>query len=336
MRFDDLERALTTAPLAPRWLVTGEEPLLMIEAADAIRAAAHAAGYVEREVLNATANWNWAQVVDTCQSVGLFTSQKLVELRMASFRPGTKGTQILPLLSTMPLDGIILLITVPYDWSLKRAKWFQALSANSQVVECAQVTEKDLPRWFTKRIAKQQQSLEPDALSLLCERCEGNLLAARQELLKLSYQYPAGTRISAEMIREAVSDVSRFDAKNLMDATFTGDAAKASRVVASLKAEGVPIPSFLWMLTDEIRLACRAKSLMESGTPLAAALKQAGVWGDRGPRISRACNRLSSRKLANALLLAGDIDRIAKGLVVRTRDSDPWMELDSLATFLAR
>lgn len=334
MNFDDLEKNLN-GPLANRWLVTGQEPLLMIEAADAIRNAAHAQGYSEREVLNASANWNWAQAVDTCQSVGLFASQKLVELRLASFRPGTKGIQMLPMLAQMPLDGIILLITIPFDWSLRKAKWFQTLVAHCQVVECSPVTEKELPAWFTKRITKQKQSLDPQALALLCERCEGNLLAARQELLKLSYQYPQGTRITADMIREAVSDVSRFDAENLLEAAFGGDAAKAARVVSSLKAEGVPIPSFLWMLSDEVRLACRVKSLTESGMPFASACKQAGVWGDRSQRIGRACRRMSARKLASALMLCADIDRLSKGLVVRNRDSDPWLEIESLAAFLA-
>lgn len=334
MKFDDLEASLSHG-LANRWLITGEEPLLLIEAADAIRSKAREEGYSEREVLNASANWNWAQAIDSCQSIGLFASQKLIELRLASFRPGTKGIQILPMLAQLPLDGIILLITIPFDWSLRKAKWFQTLAAHCQVVECNTVTENELPAWFTKRIAKQKQALDPQALSLLCERCEGNLLAARQELLKLSYQYPAGTRITADMIREAVSDVSRFDAENLLDAAFCGDAAKAARVVASLKAEGVPIPSFLWMLSDEVRMACRVKSLTEAGTPFGSACKQAGIWGDRSQRIREACQRMSSRKLASALMLCADIDRLSKGLTVRNRDSDPWLEIESLAAFLA-
>lgn len=341
MQFDQLARTIGAgiAQRPPLWLITGEETLSMLEAADMLRAQARSEGYREREVLNASAQWDWSQLFDSCQAMSLFGDLKLVELRLASSKPGTSGSKALETLSQMPLDGVIVLVTVPYDYALGKAKWFTALqqSAGANVVQCPAVRARDLPAWFNARLARNGQTAEPEAVRLLCERCEGNLLAANQEVLKLAYRHPRGAVISARDISDSVSDVSRFDIDNLLDAVFTGDAPKAVRVVHSLRAKGEAIPAFLWALTDEIRMAAHTRNLIDGGMPREAALKSAGAaWLQHKERVTRAVSRMSARKLESALILAGDVDRISKGLVVPDRDTDAWLELESLVGFLAR
>ena len=172
--------------------------------------------------------------------------------------------------------------------------------------------------------------------SLLTERCEGNLLAAAQEVLKLAYQYPKGTRITAEMIERAVGDVARFDIENLISATFTGDAAKALRIVENLKAEGEAMPAIVWQFTDETRAALLTRTYMDQGENVRDAMMHAGVRGfDKTARIQSVVNRNNARRLEAALTLCADLDRLGKGLKVKDRDSDVWLELASLAAFLA-
>jgi DNA polymerase-3 subunit delta len=334
-RFDQLP-ALLKGSLAPLWLVTGEEPLLMLEAADAIRQAAREQGYTEREVYNASGVWDWSLLLDGCRSMGLFDERKIIEVRLATCRPGTKGADALSQLAQMPLQDTIVVVSMPSDWSVKKLAWFKKLSAAAQVVECLPVTAKELPHWFEQRLARQRQTADAEALRLLSERCEGNLLAAKQEILKLAYQHPGDVHITADMIRDAVSDVSRFDAENLLEAMMFGDAGKAARIVSSLKAEGVGIPSFSWMLADEIRAAARVRALMDKGQPRDAAMRAVGAFGPRQTRISAVVRRHKAQRLGNALMLCADIDRLAKGLTVKDRDSDPWLEVLSLVTFIAR
>ena len=268
--------------------------------------------------------------------MSLFGDRKIVELRLASPKPGTAGADALAHLAARPLDGVLVIVSVPYDWTLKKAKWFTALASASRVVQCDPVSVKELPAWFRQRLAKNKQTAEPEALRILAERCEGNLLAASHEVLKLAYRHPEGAVITADDVAETVSDVSRFDVENLLTSTFEGDGAKALRVLENLRAKGEAIPSFMWMLSDEIRAAARARSAMDRGTARDAAMRQAGIFGPKTTRIGKALARMSSRKLASALILCADIDRISKGLVVQDRDSDPWLELASLVSFLAR
>lgn len=334
-RFDQLP-SLLKGSLAPLWFITGEEPLLMLEAADAIRRVAREQGYTERQVYNASAVWDWSQLIDGCRSMGLFDERKLVEVRLATFRPGTKGTEALMRLAQMPLQDTVVVVSMPGDWSVKKLAWYKKFTAAAQVVECQRVTAKELPHWFEQRLARQRQTADAEALRLLSDRCEGNLLAAKQELLKLAYQHPVDTHITADMIRQAVSDVSRFDTENLLDAMMLGDAGKAARIVTSLKAEGIGIPAFSWMLAEEIRSAARVRALMDKGQPREAAMRAVGAFGPRQTRISAVVRRHSAQRLGNALMLCADIDRLAKGLRVKDRDSDPWLEVLSLVTFIAR
>lgn len=335
MRFKELAGKLTGEP-AKLWLVTGEEPLLMIEAADMIRAAAKKAGYGERQILNGQANWDWSQVREACTSMSLFAEKRIVELRLASFRVGTKGAEALTALASAPLEDTIVIVSMPSDWTVKKLAWYKKLSAAAQVVECAAVTVKELPLWFRERLARHELSADGDAVNLLTERCEGNLLAAAQEVLKLAYQYPKGTRITAEMIERAVGDVARFDIENLISATFTGDAAKALRIVENLKAEGEAMPAIVWQFTDETRAALLTRTYMDQGENVRDAMMHAGVRGfDKTARIQSVVNRNNSRRLEAALTLCADLDRLGKGLKIKDRDSDVWLELASLAAFLA-
>lgn len=188
MRVNDISSRLQGNSISPLWFITGEEPLIMIEAAEAVRAKAKELGFEEREIMNASAQWDWSLLEASCREVGLFSPKKVIDLRLASFRPGIKGAKALSDLSEMPLDNVVVIVSMPYDWSVKKLAWFKKLAAAAQFVECAPITARELPGWTKERFARQGQSIDNQALSLLCERCEGNLLAAKQELLKLSYQ----------------------------------------------------------------------------------------------------------------------------------------------------
>lgn len=336
IRFQELERHIRPEP-QPLWVITGQEPLLMLEAADSLRQKARAAGYTERTVLNASAVWNWSELFESCQAMSLFGDKKIVELRLASPKPGTKGAQALTDIAQMPLDGVMLIITIPYDYSIKKLAWWKALTSTAEVVECPTLTSRELPAFFKERLAKNKQTAEPEAIRILCERCEGNLLAASQEILKLAYRHPEGAVITAADVEQTVSDVSRFDTDNLLEAIAASDAAKAVRIVENLRAKAEPIPSLMWLLTDEIRTMLRIRGFMDQGMSKDAAIQKANVWPQaKKYRIGKALTRHSTKKLAAAMILAADIDRISKGLFVADRDSDPWLEILSLVGFLAR
>lgn len=318
--------------LAPLYVVSGDEPLLALEAADAVRDAARISGCSEREVLSVEPGFNWAQLQASGASLSLFASRRLLEIRIPSGRPGVEGARVLEGFATdLPPDTVSLVTLPRLDKRAQQAEWFQALSRAGVVVEVAPVERDALPDWIGQRLARQNQSADAETLRFLAEQVEGNLLAAHQEIQKLGLIYPA-RKLSLEEVSEAVLNVSRFDVFQLGDAMLMGDVARLTRILDGLRGEGVkPIP-VLGMLTWLIRSLAKARQALQRGADMGTALREGGIWGARQNLARRALPQLSAEVFADALRHAGEIDRMSKGL----KAGDVWDELLQLCLRVAR
>ena len=217
--------------LKPLYIVTGDDPLLTMEAADEIRAQAKQADYLEREVLAVETGFSWSQLRTSGASMSLFASKRVLELRMPGGKPGTEGAAALEAYAAdLPPDTLSLMLLPKLDKRTKDSVWFSALSSAGVVVETYTIELDALPEWIARRLAVQNQSAEHDTLRFLAESVEGNLLAAHQEIQKLGLLYPP-RQLSFDEVSEAVLNVARFDVFQLGDAMLLGDAARAARIL---------------------------------------------------------------------------------------------------------
>ncbi|MBP8146377.1 MAG: DNA polymerase III subunit delta, partial [Inhella sp.] len=237
IRADQLAGHLARGGLKAVYTLFGDEPLLAQEAADALRAAARAAGYSERQVFTVSgAHFDWSSVLGAAQSMGLFADQKLIEIRIPSGKPGKEGSAALQQYCKHLGEGLLTLVHLPkLDRLQQQSAWFQALDRAGAVLRVDPVERPALPSWIAQRLAAQGQKVQAgeagqQALAFFADRVEGNLLAAHQELQKLSLLHPAG-ELSFEQIEAAVLDVARFDTYQLAPAIFTGQAARALRML---------------------------------------------------------------------------------------------------------
>ena len=74
--------------LAPCYLVTGDEHLLVSEALDAVRNAARQRGFTSRDLHVATAGFDWVQLSNSTSNLSLFAEKRIVELRLPTGKPG--------------------------------------------------------------------------------------------------------------------------------------------------------------------------------------------------------------------------------------------------------
>ncbi|MGB0128989.1 MAG: DNA polymerase III subunit delta [Rhodocyclaceae bacterium] len=315
-------------PLAPLYLLHGDEPLLVIEAGDAVRATAKAQGYTEREVLVAGTGFKWNDLQGAAGNLSLFGGNKLVDLRIPGGKPGRDGTEALQRYCAQPAAGVVTLITLPQlDWQARKAAWFNALQQAGVVVELNAPDLAQLPDWIAGRLARQKQSAPRVALEFIATHVEGNLLAAHQEIQKLGLLYPTGA-LTAEQVEDAVLNVARYDVDKLRRALLAGDAARCARLLDGLAAEGVGPPLVLWALAIEIRTLAAVRSGVDAGRPIAAVLKAERVFDERRSRaIQQALGRVTTAMLRAALRHAARIDRIIKGL----DKGDQWDEFLQLA-----
>lgn len=319
---EDLPRQLAQG-LAPLYVIHGEALLLAIEAADVIRAAARTAGYVEREILIAEKGFNWAELRNSAQSLSLFATRKLVELRIPSGKPGVEGGQALQEYCQHLNSDTVTLISLPrLDKATQSSKWFTALTAQAVIITADEISLSALPAWIAGRLKRQHQSADAPTLDFIADKVEGNLLAAHQEIQKLALLFPEGA-LTFEQVKDAVMDVSRYDVYKLSEAMLAGDAARYAHILDGLRAEGTATVLILWALTEDIRTLGKALRAMQQGGSLSNVLRDARVWGMRQKLMERATQRFSLTLAERALQRAALVDKVIKGL----RPGDAWDEL---------
>jgi DNA polymerase-3 subunit delta len=331
MRIDseELPQRLKRA-LGPLYTIVGAEPLLALEAGDRIRAQARTSGYTERSLLVAESGFDWGSLAQAGASLSLFAERQLIELRIPNGKPGTAGAQAIErYCGALNPDTLTLVVLPGLDWRTTQSAWFQALETAGVMIEARPVERTRLPRWLAGRLSAQDQSADEPTLQFIAERVEGNLLAAWQEVQKLGLLYPAG-KLKDDDVRKAVLDVARFDVGDLASALLAGDASHFVRVLDGLQAEGAGLPLVLWALANELRSALMLKYLLERGTPVANALREARVFGPRRAAIERAARRWSAAVLEHALVRAATIDRMIKGIAI----GQPWDALRELGLYV--
>ncbi len=322
--------------LAPLYVISSDEHLLALEAADKIRRAARAAGHTERDVLTVERTFKWGELLAANQALSLFGDKKLIELRIPSGKPGKDGSAALQAYAKDLSPDNLTLITLPkLDWQTAKASWVASLQQAAVYIEIPNVERAHLPNWIGQRLASQGQSADRSALDFIADRVEGNLLAAHQEIQKLGLLHEPG-KLSFEQVQDAVLNVARYDVFKLSEAMLAGDPARLVRMLEGLKGEGEALPLVLWAVAEEIRTLLKLKSGMAQGRPLGALLKEYRIWGPRERMMDPALRRISLATLESALQEAAQVDKMVKGLRARAFAGDAWDAMLQLALKVAR
>jgi DNA polymerase III subunit delta len=318
--------------LRPLYVLTGDEPLALMESVDAIRQAARKKGYDERQSYSAERSFNWQQLTAGSNAMSLFASRRLLEVHIPSGKPGIEGSKALQEYVGRLPDDTITVVTLPkLDKMAQGSAWFSALENAAVVVPLQTVEIERLPRWIGQRLQVQGQQADATTLEFIANQVEGNLLAAHQEIQKLGLLYPAG-KLDAEAVREAVLNVSRYDVFQLGDALLAGDAVRTARILQGLEGEGVQPLALLGVLAWLLRGVTQVKLAETRGENLANAMQQAKIWGNRQAVVRRMLARVSLRQLQAAMLKMAEIDKMAKGIA----QGRPWLEISRLCIGLAR
>jgi len=303
--------------LAPVYVISGDEPLLAGEAADLIRAACRREGSEERLVFHIDRAFDWGQLHETSHSLSLFAQKRLIELRIPGGKPGDEGAKaIIAWLDSPPPDTTLLISLPKLDGSAQRTKWAKALidHASSRFVQIWPVDAQQLPGWMRDRLAAAGITPSAEALELLSERVEGNLLAAAQEVQKLKLHCDAG-HLDLDTVQRVVADSARFDVFSLVDAMLQGQPEHALRILQGLRGEGVEAPVVLWALAREVRALAGMAHELSRQVPLERvfANQRPPVWDKRKPVLSQALKRHPAAAWDRWLQAAQQIDEQIKG-----------------------
>jgi DNA polymerase-3 subunit delta len=329
IRGDQLAGALKGS-LAPVWLVGGDQPLLVDEAVAQIRAAAQARGYDERQSAQSEPGFDWRAWAGGFDSLSLFASRRLVELRLPTGKPGVEGGKVLEAWAVRPPADTLLLITAPrLDKAALAVKWVKAVEGEGVLVQTWPPTLERLPEWIGQRLGRHGLKADRDTLAWLTARVEGNLLAAHQEIEKLALLLPPGP-LDMATARACVADVARYDVGDLSEAFLKGDASRFCRILDGLKAEGEGLPLVLAVFGAEVRTLYRLAAGLARGERLPGLMAAMKIWESRQGLLERALKRADLARLARAMESLARLDRAAKGLL----REDAWDALKQLGLAL--
>ena len=319
LRADQLEARLAKS-LDPLYVIHGDEPLLALEAADAVRAAARRKGFAERVFLVAERGFDWSELLHAGAARSLFEGGRIVELRIPGGRPGTAGAQAIErYCAQLDPQGLALVSLPRLDAKTQSAGWFAALAAAGMVVDVWPVDRQRLPAWIAARLAKNGQRAAPEALEFLAARVEGNLLAAHQEVQKLALLLPPG-ELALEDVAAAVADVARYEYADLAESLCAGELPRYARVLDGLRGEGESAAGLAWRLGDELLALYRVKSDARAGVPRDSLFAAHRIWRPAQARAAKALARYGAAELRAAVAEVARIERMSKGAAV----GEPW------------
>jgi DNA polymerase-3 subunit delta len=336
----DLERFhahLAGEPLKPVYLLAGEEPLRQQEAADALRARARELGYGEREILDVESGFDWNRLAAGASSLSLFATRRLFELRLPSGRPGVEGAKAIGEWCEAPPPDTVLLITAGAWSRAHEGAWTRAIEKCGVLLPIWPLRGDELPDWIGRRMRERGLRPDAEAVAELAQRIEGNLLAAAQEIDKLALLAGTAT-LTAERLRALVADQARFNVFDLAEAALAGDARRALRIVAGLRAEGEAVPGLVPWLSSQLWMMTRLAAAVAGGQPLRAALQAERVFGARQQAVQKALGRGSARFWQQCLGELGRVERLGKGRGDGSRrvdEHEPWMALERLLVRIA-
>ena len=317
--------------LAPIYFIYGDELLLVQEAADAVRAAARAQGYSEREVFAVERDFDWNRLIESSNNLSLFAERRILEVRMPTGKPGDAGGKALrEYAERPPEDTLLLIISGKLDAQQRKSKWVTDLESAGVGIQIWPVDARQLPQWIRARM--QGLGLQPtaDAVELLAERVEGNLLACAQEIDKLRLLLGRG-KVDAAAVAAAVADSARFDVYGLVDCALAGEADRSLRMLSGLRGEGVEPVLVVWALARELRSLAGMAWEIGRGDTAGAVMARHRVWKNRQTVVGKALGGRNAGAWWDLLAACSRLDRVIKGLA----PGNPWDELVHLCLRLA-
>lgn len=317
---------LLAKSLAPVYLFGGSEPLLLQECRDQVIQAAQQQGFAERNVHEVRRGFDWGLLAEDSAALSLFSSRKIVDIRLPTGRPGREGSQALvEMVESADPDILLMVSCEKWDGSIRKSKWASVLARAGVLVEIWPVKPNQLPQWIKGRMTAAGLHPEPDAVAMLADLVEGNLLAAQQEIDKLVLLKP-GASITARDINQAVANSARFDAFRLVECALLGQLGECLRVSSGLQRTGVAIQAVSGALYRELTVADTVRAAVSGGESESAVFGKLRIWQSRQGPMRQLLRRLNPSALAASFRALALIDRQSKGRA----GGDPWQTLDRL------
>ncbi len=314
----------------PLYWIAGDEPLLVDESANIARNRFKEVNFAERETFDVERGFKWELFNHAVNNLSLFSERKILDVRLQSSKLDQDAKESIQAFLNSDNPDIILLIRSPKLESAQlNSKWFKEISPKIVIVQIWPINRENLNSWLSNRLIKEGINPDKEALQLLADKVEGNLLAAIQEIEKLKLLTNDQDRpiiLDANTAMAVIADSSRYNAYNLIDSALLGDSVRSLKILANLKAEGTYPLIILGAITRELRILIPLVKQRELGKGINGIMESNRVWFNRRQAVGSLLQRGTTQHLWKMLAKSHKIDKAIKG----ASPSDPWDELNFL------
>ncbi len=299
--------------LKPVYLISSDEHLLLQEACQQIIDAAKQQSFSEKETFNVERGFKWQALLDANSSMSLFGDKKIIELRIPSGKADKTGSAaILDYLSNASPDNLLLIRCPQLKKSDQNVKWIQAIKQQGAFCLIWKINPKQLPQWIQRRGASFKLNIDRDAAQIIAERIEGNLLAASQEIEKLSLIYPENSGIGSKEVMQLVANNSRYDVYAMAECAINRDSKKALQMFRGLREERTDLTIIAWAIRKEIETLLAIMDLSQN-QPMPQVFKELRIWKTRESFYNKALKRFNNKELETHLSSLAKLDKTIKG-----------------------
>lgn len=312
--------------LAPIYLITGDELMLVQETLNEVNQAAKKVGYQEKIIIEATNNEAWQQLSHEMQNLSLFSTQRVIECRIPQAKLGDVGGKTLLLYAQHPpKDTVLIVVTSKLSSAQQNTAWFKAIDKIGVIIQIWPVSGAQLPIWLRSRIKSTGLQIDNEGLQLLADHVQGNLLAAAQELEKLQLLF-GNNVISKEQIAEAITGNNRFNIFELGDSLLRGDSKNSLQILQCFRSEGNEPVLILWSIARELRTLINIAFELQNGMSFTRIAETLVIREQRKPILQQAVKRHTYQEWLYLLRKTSQIDRVIKGMQL----GNVWDELQQL------
>ncbi len=323
----------------PVYLLYGEEPFFLREGYDKLRDKLKSQGYLTGDVYDVDAHFDWQALQMETQAGSLFAEQRMIVVNMPKGSPGREGGKFIQnwcaFAHSLPPDVVMVFMCERLDSRQVKSKWVNAIESAGLVVQAKPVPMNALPDWCQQKAQTLGLQLEREAAQLLAERVEGNLLAADQELTKLSLVLGTHATVSLETVMEQVVDQAHYQLFALSGAVLQGQVAYSLQMLNRLRDEGIEPPVILWLLSKELRQLIELSHYSQRSS-ITQAFRQCRIWSSRQADYTQALKRQNILGWQALLTLALQLDLMIKGIQPTLTAEEVWLALSQLVLNMAK
>ena len=300
------------------YIILSNESVLIEESLEKIYAKARSENFTEKEsyVIGKGTNWDFLSSAE--DNLDLFTTKKVIEIKLLEQGPGVKGAKALKDYVKEP-DPNILLVVIGENLDRKSysSAWVRAIEKAGVLLSLEPLSPKRLLMWIEKKGKELDISIGMEAAHLMVEKTEGNLMSTMQEIRKLSLIYPH-QEIDLDRMKENIANSSRYSIFDFSNAFVTGNSKKAIKVLESLKAEGTPETLIIWALARELNNLFK---VVKTGSTK-------GIWGPRKylDSLEKSSKEINEFRILKAFKKIAEIDSSIKGFI----NQNPWLGIREL------